>query len=1702
MCSSSLTAIHLACQSIQNGDSEVALAGGVNVASHPNKYLQLSLGGFVSSDGRCRGFGADGDGYVPGEGVGAVLLKSLPKAIADGDRIYAVIKGSALNHGGKTNGYTVPNPVAQGELIKKALQRAKVDPRTIGYLETHGTGTSLGDPIEINGLTRAFKDQDLPRRSVAIGTVKSNIGHLESAAGIAGLTKLLLQLKHRQLAPSLHALPPNPNIDFENVPFYVQTELGAWPAPQIAENGVSQTEPRRAAISSFGAGGSNAHLVLEEYHATAIPSRLEAPAPEQPQLILLSARNEDRLKAYAASLLAFLEKDGHPTEPFATPTPEPVSLDRLRQVAAAIINVEPGEIDPAEDLVEYGFDPVGFARLGDRLNEEFGLDLPPETFSESANLEEIANQLSKTALNAHAARRDHVADRGAAPALADLAYTLQVAREPMEERLALIVTDMQELREKLAAFCQGEKVLDRAYRGNLKADKGKADMLIEGEAGQAFLSVVLQYRDWTKLARLWATGIDVDWALLHEDDSEARPRRLALPGYPFAKSRFWVPTPEGGPTPAPMTASRSLASYLLKKEWAVDESPAPNSSSPTGSVLVLLEDPMKWGIADLLPGMKTILIQNGKKPSGASQNLYPLDFTDGERGGELGARLLQEFGSIADVVDLSDIQKKPGTGPGLESGKIALLQALIKARGREPMRLLHLTRGLQTFQNQRPNLNGAVFAGFIKMLSAEYAMVQARVADLDSGATEPSELAAVIQRELADDGPFTEICYRAGKRFLPYFAETTSPAVDSPWTLADGKPLDEEKVYVITGGTRGIGMEIAGHLVDKGARKLVLMGIQDFPPRESWQERADSADTHPSLAAKLKQILSLERSGARVRIYAGSLAEEKALKRFFQGIRKGEGAIGGVIHCAGLALQKNPAFINKEVADMQRVLEPKVEGLTALARVFADDALDFFVLFSSVSGSIPALAPGMSDYAAANAFMDAFADHQTAAGKTYFQSMIWPNWTEVGMGEVKSPVAEALGLAGLDTQSGLRLFDQAMALPDMARVLPCLADPSKFDPERLSLVQRKTAKPVRAPSETPAPTGGGLAGFALEGLRALIGKELKIAETQLDAHTPFGDYGVDSILLAELVKTIETWLEVSLDPSLLLEFPTLHELAGHLAESFAEPLRAKMPAGDPPTEAAGAAPPEREWQPTAQIAAETPLARTIGTTTIEASATAAPGLGQGPPPKIAVIGMACHFPGASDPGAYWSNLAGGVCSVVEAPRWRWDVDRYYAPTYQKGKTISKWGGFIENIDYFDPAYFKIREEVAPHMDPLVRQFMEVSVQAVRQAGYEKKDLWNRNIGVFAGSRIANYSARSTAALKESIIGFGQNFIAAHTSHFLNFKGPNLVVDSACSSSLLSIHLANHSLVNGESEMALAGGVDIVLDEEAYLMLSEARALSPDGKCHTFDEKANGFVPGEGCGVVVLKLLDKAIADGDRIYGVIDASAINNDGHTMGITTPNPEAQADVIQRALKRGEIDPRTISLIEAHGTGTMIGDPIELKALTKVFRRYTEDSGFCGVGSVKSNFGHLLSAAGIASFMKVVLALHHKKLPPTLHCETPNPRFEFASSPFYPNTTLADWKPQQGIRRAGISSFGFGGTNAHMIVSEVDPLLPDGYQPQREALPPVVFNRKRYWLEKGESAKMASAPSSSDPPSMLDLSFDEDAGNEPPMLELELVE
>ena len=423
---------------------------------------------------------------------------------------------------------------------------------------------------------------------------------------------------------------------------------------------------------------------------------------------------------------------------------------------------------------------------------------------------------------------------------------------------------------------------------------------------------------------------------------------------------------------------------------------------------------------------------------------------------------------------------------------------------------------------------------------------------------------------------------------------------------------------------------------------------------------------------------------------------------------------------------------------------------------------------------------------------------------------------------------------------------------------------------------------------------------------------------------------------------------------------------------------------------------------------------------------------------IAIVGMSCRLPGgANSPEAFWEILSQGVDTIIQVPQDRWNINEYYNPNPDApGKILSRYGGFIsQQIDSFDAEFFGIAPRETESLDPQQRLLLEVSWEAIERANIHPDNLLDSQTGVFIGICTSDYLQQMASfATPEAYWGTGNALSAAagRLSYLLGLTGPCLSVSTACSSSLVSVHLACQSLRNRESELALAGGVNLLLYPDNSIVFSRAKMLSPDGQCKTFDAEANGYVRSEGCGMMLLKRLSDAVADGDHILAVIRGSAINQDGASGGLTVPNRPSQQAVIRQALKNGGVDPASVSYIEAHGTGTSLGDPIEVGAIGTVFGQTHSQEQPIIIGSAKSNIGHSEGAAGIAGLIKVVLQLQHQKIAPSLHFNQPNPYIDWEKLPVQVATKLAPWSTNGQSRIAGVSSFGFVGTNAHIVLEE----------------------------------------------------------------------
>jgi amino acid adenylation domain-containing protein len=507
-------------------------------------------------------------------------------------------------------------------------------------------------------------------------------------------------------------------------------------------------------------------------------------------------------------------------------------------------------------------------------------------------------------------------------------------------------------------------------------------------------------------------------------------------------------------------------------------------------------------------------------------------------------------------------------------------------------------------------------------------------------------------------------------------------------------------------------------------------------------------------------------------------------------------------------------------------------------------------------------------------------------------------------------------------------------------------------------------------------------------LAAKIAAPLGMRPAEVDLRRPLASFGIGSLQAVRLAADLEEWLGRKLSPTLAYDHPTIDALARFLSD---EPL------------------PRDAGQATAIVSAKSPE-------------------------PIAIVGIGCRFPGANSPGAFWQMLREGVDGVGPIPESRWDADAL------KSLDIPRRGGFLDSVDQFDADFFGISPREVVFVDPQHRLLLEMAWEALEDGGQVPERLAGARVGVFVGIATNDYAQlqamRGGASDGYRITGCAASIAANRISHYFDFLGPSLAIDTACSSSLVAVHLACRSLRDGESDLAIAGGVNLILLPEVLASFKKAGFLSAEGHCKTFDSQADGYVRGEGAGIVVLKPLSRALADGDLIYAVIRGGAINQDGRSNGLTAPNRSAQEAVLRDAYARAGVSPGQLDFIEGHGTGTQLGDPIELAALGAVLAEGRDAGTKCAVGSVKTNIGHLEAAAGIAGLIKTALALHHRAIPATLHFSKPNPHVAFDALPLRVQVAL-ERLPETGSRAiAGVSSFGFGGTNAHVVLEEA-PLI-----------------------------------------------------------------
>ncbi|APB70029.1 KR domain-containing protein [Paenibacillus polymyxa] len=1858
MCSSSLTAIHLACESIRRDECQYALAGGVNLVTHPHKYVFLQQAHFLSSDGKCRSFGVDGDGYVPGEGVGALLLTKLSVAEKEGYPIYGVIKGSAINHVGKTSGSTVPDPIAQSEVISDAIRKAGVDPKTITYVEAHGTGTSLGDPIEVHGLQRAFQPWTDGEKFCALGSLKSNIGHLEAAAGIAGITKLLLQFKHKEIFPSLHAEKLNPYISLDNTPFYVETGFQSWARPTIEIAGQKTTVPLRAGISSFGANGSNAHLIVEEYEKKIVFEN-ERQKEITSVLIPLSGKNEDRLQVYAKKILDFLQnqlvalddkniKEADAAKELLMNMAFTLQTGREAMEHRVIFEVSTiAELMHQLDMFLNKLTDIPNCYQGKAVGQHFDRQILDEDrkiyakWIQERKLREVSKRWVKGAVidwsllygNMHPrrmslptypfARERYWVPQPAEPRVLPTGVNLAgaPARAVLHPLLQENTSDLAGqrysstfwgtepfLRDHVvqgAAVLPGVAYLEMA-RAAVESARGTQEqpgvlqlsrivwsrpLQVEGDAVQVDIGLAVEedgricydiYQEtgvsgetvvYSQGQARWLEANEVAWVDLAARQASCTQGVMegAACYAQFAKLGLQYGATHQGLVRLHLGEGEVLAHVRLPEEARASQAlytlhPALMDAVLQGCLGLQLEAGQGAPEPELPFALEALEVRQAcpeegwawirySAGSGPEARVRKLDIEVCDLQGQVCVRLSgfstrplhgekAQLGTVM-AEPVWHAQEVPAAHAQQETEEVHLVLLCDPPESASPVAWAELLDLLQTSpqvvchrlqaEAQRLEQRYEQYAMqaleriqevlrskpqqrvLIQIVSVDSEAEEAGYAALWSGLTGLLRTAQLEQPKLrgqmielgrlftGQEGlqrlqdnrrclQETDIRYRAGTREVARWQVCPEPA--SLETL----PWKDGGVYVVTGGAGGLGQRVAQDIAAKTKHPILIL-----------------AGRSPESAAA-EPLAQLRAQGAEA-IYAQlDVTDGPAVHALMKQIQQKYGALNGVIHSAGVI--EDQYLLKKNVAEGKRVLAPKVAGTVHLDEATRGMKLDLFLLFSSIAGVLGNA--GQADYAMANAFMDRYAVYRQeqvkqGIGHGRTLSLNWPLWAEGGMQvdlATRQRMEQQLGMTPLRTTTGITLLYQALA-GTSARIMAAEGQVHRL--KELILGHGHVVSDNLNTMELD--------------LTQMVAKVLKVEPDYVDIDVDLIDYGFDQVLFAELMGTMNKHFQLDVSTNIFQEYTTILRLSAYLKSIFIEPTQNQHtinPASDPhifnktvdylrkmlssviklPVHRIDADK-ELEYYGIDSVMIVTmtdnlervlgPLSKTLffeyqtlnelaayfsqnhvdqliklfdvsvvtslptpqptslikePVQSIRAKRSASHHEQIAKTPDIAIIGLSGKYPGADNLQQYWNNLKDGKDCITEIPPERWDYRAYFdADSSKVGKVYSRWGGFLNGVDQFDPKFFHISPHDAQFLDPQERLFLQCAYEVIEDSGYTKdtlvvKDEENptASVGVFVGIMYEEYQlygAQSQVLGQQIAFGGHPATIANRVSYYCNFHGPSMAVDTMCSSSSTAIHLACQSLRSNECEVAIAGGVNVSIHPNKYLKLSQGNFLSTTGRCESFGEGGDGYVPGEGVGAVLLKPLNKAIVDGDHIYGVLKGTAVNHGGKTNGYTVPNPNAQAAVIKRAIRESEIHPQALSYIEAHGTGTSLGDPIEIAGLTKVFKDYGTDR-HCSIGSVKSNIGHCESASGIAGLTKILLQMQHKKLAPSLHSQTLNPNINFDNTPFIVQQELTPWhRPKLHIngeliehpRTAGISSFGAGGANAHIIVEEYIP-------------------------------------------------------------------
>ncbi len=1877
-CSSSAVAIHMACESLRNNETSLVIAGGVFAELNKGTLITLSQTEMLSPTGKCHTFDEAADGTILSEGVGVIVLKRLSDAVASGDHIYGVIKGSGINQDGASNGITAPNGLAQEQLITEVYRRYNIDPENITYIEAHGTGTKLGDPIEANALVRAFRQFTGKEQYCAVGSAKSNIGHTSAAAGVTGVIKVLLSLKHRKIPRLINFNKLNALIEFDNSPFYINTENIEWKS----QNG----KPLMAAVSSFGHSGTNAHIVIGEY----IPEDNSEKAffreisNASPVFIPLSARTREALNQYAVNILKFLKQiESDNKENKIDSQNAKVLLQRIaytlqkgrwamEERVVFMADTIPGLIQKLEAFID-GKDGMGQcwqgqARQGKDVVRIFDSDKELEhtvkMWIENGKTKKIAElwahgfninwdllyqgkKPQKMSLPTYPFAAEHYwipetensYNRKAGEAMASIhpllgqnisdfsvqryssvfseeeyflkdynieGFTVLPAEVCVEMARAAVVHSAglagEECEVHFENFVWTKPFVMKSGLIGLYVD------LYLQECGDIVFEIYDKASGGSTHALLYCSGKAAVYSVsqpkgidLQEIINGCRRLQMMPQQYYEAYEKAGISYGDAyrgleelytGPDQVlakmylPSSVSDTAEGYIVHPSqmvlafqaaaagFAFDAGREMPFESPDKIKNILPSDIEKLEIYRKLPEKFWAYIQSNENQKDTTGLKLDINLCDDagtvcirlwgvtlkkfdEPGRESVTELPEDYPSFfscliknADPNEkfAEDKKDKTGSAEELLTGIIGAASMTLKVKPED----IDAETPLEDY-----GFDAMLFAEFIGLINAEYGC-DLKVSQFSEYRNLRHFAQCIIEGQ-NDIG--TALHHQEGKENAGQEKREASGIPDFDRNeLQQVQEMDILLGKLLWGQLRAMGLfegkrveelslkdrpgllgfyrrwmdeslsvlEQRGYIKRDGAEWVVLKTDEEELKTlwTEWDSKKSAWRCNSIISAQVALVEPALRALPGIltgKLPATDILFPNSSVELVQGIYKNN----PISDYFNKELSLNvTAFINERIKHDPAAKISIIEigaGTGGTASMVLKDLSPFsehikeycytdiskaflmyaekefgpdnpFMTYNIFNVEEPVEGQGIKlggyDIAIATNVLHATKDIKITLrnvkaalkknGLLLINEMntnslfahltfgLLEGWWLYEDPDLRIPGCPGLSSGTwktvLENEGFKRVFFAAQDAKELGQQIIVAESDGvvyrRYMPQGRPVITQLAPKTgTRQPvenniSDTAAqasnsvqgamrnPKGNAVSYKTVEGhIRETIieklSESLRMDASRIDNDKSFADYGLDSILAVNLVQVINQTLGTNLETTCLFDYSSVNQLTAFVLSQYKDVIASGLKMDSKPVEAMARHIPGNEGNMENRPVAM-PVKRKLGFGISDIRKNEMNLAGAVKKDAIAIVGVSGRFPKSDSLEELWQHLADGDDLIEEVTRW--DLKAIIGSSSEENTRFCNYGGFMEGIDRFDAAFFGISGIEAKYMDPQQRIFLEESWKALEDAGYAGTEIQERLCGVYVGCVGGDYQqlfAGSPDTPPQSFWGNMGSVIPARISYYLNLHGPAVAVDTACSSSLVAIHLACQGLWSGEIEMALAGGIFIQCTPFLYTAANQAGMLSPTGRCHAFDDSADGFVPGEGVGVVVLKRLKDAVEAGDHIYGVIKGSAINQDGTTNGITAPSAVSQERLERYVYDSFNIKPEEIQLVETHGTGTILGDPIEYGALTKAFRAYTDKKEFCAIGSVKTNFGHTQTAAGVAGLIKVLLALKHRQIPPSLHFKKGNSHIQFKDSPFYVNTELKDWKVEEGTKRcAAVSSFGVSGTNAHMVIEEA-PLI-----------------------------------------------------------------